>query len=69
MESNSARRFMKIGCFRRSGQGRNRTAAASLFRDVRSITYRQPSMKKQDLRQNKGDAIWTPRGVWTPGEE
>ena len=31
------------------GQGRNRTADASLFRAVRSITYRQSSMKTKDL--------------------
>ena len=42
------------------GQGRNRTADASLFRAVRSRTYKAPSMKVKDLRDDGLDSIWTP---------
>jgi len=42
------------------GQGRNRTADASLFRAVRSIAYVWPCLKTQDLRVNGLDSIWMP---------
>jgi hypothetical protein len=53
--------MFETGKFKSGGQGRNRTADASLFRDVRSTAYRQSSMKTQDLRDNDLDSIWTPR--------
>ena len=42
------------------GQGRNRTADASLFRDAGSITYKAPSRKTQELHVKDLDSIWTP---------
>ena len=47
-------------CLNNGGQGRNRTAAASLFRAVRSITYEVHSMKTKELRVIDLDSIWTP---------
>jgi hypothetical protein len=44
------------GKLKYGGQGRNCTASASLFRDVRSITYRQPFMKTRDLHDNDLDS-------------
>jgi hypothetical protein len=71
----------ETGKFRGGGQGRNRTADASLFRAARSITYRRVSGGFIDLRTFSLDSIWTPdaisievglhsdstfRGGWTP---
>jgi hypothetical protein len=45
------------------GQGRNRTADASLFRAGGSITYRQVSRSFMDLRALSLDSIWTPGAI------
>jgi hypothetical protein len=66
MEPDGVYKFMKMGTLECGGQGRNRTAAANLFRDVRSRTYGQSSMKTQGLRDNDLDSIWTPGPFWTP---
>ena len=42
------------------GQGRNRTADASLFRAARSTTYRRFSSVFIDIQVPKVDSIWTP---------
>ena len=47
-------------CLKNGGQGRNRTADASLFRAARSITYDAPYMKTKELHDNDLDSIWTP---------
>ena len=51
---------VSVSLLKHGGQGRNRTADASLFRDVRSITYKALRLKTKELRDNDLDSIWTP---------
>jgi hypothetical protein len=44
------------------GQGRNRTADASLFRAALSMTYESSIHKTKDLDVFDLDSIWTPSG-------